>query len=434
MELSPVRYAQAADGTAIAYRTVGEGAPTLYLSWLAPFEAEWAISEARSFYEHLAAGRQLIAVDLRGRGMSSGEVTPDADIAASDLREVVDQLGVRRFAAIATFNPAPVLAFAQSQPSRISRFVAFMPLTDFGQHQERSMSTGFQQFGLRDPAMYGRLQAEFSGLTESTSRELYAEAMERNAATIHYQRILDSWPRNAERIRELMPLFTPPLLAVHRENAMVAVEQSRILAAGVPNGRLKMLSGGGLAPYGDDWEEAAFVIEQFLDEEEGESRAFPASGLQTILFTDLEASTALTQRLGDEAAQEVVRSHNASVRTALGEHGGREVKHTGDGIMASFPSAVSAVSAALQIQRDLAGGEVRVRIGLNAGEPIAENDDLFGTAVQLAARITDRAEPGQVLVSDVVRQLCAGKTFQFTSVGAAPLKGVAEPVVLFEVR
>ncbi len=110
------------------------------------------------------------------------------------------------------------------------------------------------------------------------------------------------------------------------------------------------------------------------------------------------------------------------------------MKHTGDGIMASFPSAVSAVTAALQMQRELAGGEVRVRVGINAGEPIAEDDDLFGTAVQLAARITDRAEPGQVLVSNVVRELCAGKTFTFTSVGEATLKGFEQPVALHEVR
>ncbi len=94
---------------------------------------------------------------------------------------------------------------------------------------------------------------------------------------------------------------------------------------------------------------------------------------------------------------------------------------------------MSAVKASLAIQREMAGGEVRVRIGLNAGEPIAEDDDFFGTAVQLAARITDRAEPGQVLVSNVVRELCAGKGFEFTSAGDATLKGFDEPVALFEV-
>jgi adenylate cyclase len=102
--------------------------------------------------------------------------------------------------------------------------------------------------------------------------------------------------------------------------------------------------------------------------------------------------------------------------------------------MASFGSAVSAVEAAQQIQRDLVGGAIRVRIGLNAGEPIAEDHDYFGTAVQLAARICDRAEPGQVLVSNVVRELCAGKKFAFEDVGAATLKGFDEPVALYAVE
>jgi class 3 adenylate cyclase len=160
---------------------------------------------------------------------------------------------------------------------------------------------------------------------------------------------------------------------------------------------------------------------------------FRPSAFQTILFTDLESSTALTQRVGDDAAQDVLRGHNATVRAALEAHGGREVKHTGDGIMAAFPSAVRAVEAALQIQRDLAGGEVRVRMGLNAGEPISEDDDLFGTAVQLARRICDRADPGQVLVSRVVADLCAGKRLQFRHHSDATLKGFGEPVALYEV-
>ena len=101
--------------------------------------------------------------------------------------------------------------------------------------------------------------------------------------------------------------------------------------------------------------------------------------------------------------------------------------------MASFPSAVGAVTAALAIQRDLAGGEVRVRIGLNAGEPIAEDDDLFGLSVIKAARIADRADPGSILVADVVRQLCEGKTFAFTSLGAVQLKGFDDAVELYEV-
>ncbi len=102
--------------------------------------------------------------------------------------------------------------------------------------------------------------------------------------------------------------------------------------------------------------------------------------------------------------------------------------------MAGFDSASAAVEASLQIQRDLAGAEVRVRVGLNAGEPIQQDDDLFGASVQLASRLCDRAEPGQVFVSQVVRDLCRGKTINFDDLGDATLKGFDEPIRLFRVE
>jgi class 3 adenylate cyclase len=159
-----------------------------------------------------------------------------------------------------------------------------------------------------------------------------------------------------------------------------------------------------------------------------------ASELVTIVFTDLKSSTELTRRLGDEEAQGIIHGHNDAVRSAIEGHGGREVKHTGDGIMASFPSAVGALQASLDVQRSLAASEVGVRIGLNAGEPIAEDGDLFGTSVQLAARICEHAEPRQILVSNVVRELCAGKGFEFDLAGESSLRGFDEPVALYEVR
>jgi adenylate cyclase len=119
----------------------------------------------------------------------------------------------------------------------------------------------------------------------------------------------------------------------------------------------------------------------------------------------------------------VLHGHNDTVRAALTEHSGREVKHTGDGTMATFSSPAGAVAASMDIQR-----------GLAAGEPIAKDDDLFGTAVILAARICDRAEPGQVLVSEVVRQLVAGKGFKFEDAGDMTLKGFDATVTLHTVR
>ena len=165
-----------------------------------------------------------------------------------------------------------------------------------------------------------------------------------------------------------------------------------------------------------------------------------AGAMRTILFTDVEGSTALTQRLGDARARDLLREHERIVREALKAHGGSEVKTMGDGFMASFSSATKALDCAIAMQRafaehnESAEEPIMVRIGLNAGEPIAEDEDLFGTAVNEAARITAAAEGGEILVSDVVRQLVKGKDFLFADVGERQLKGFDEPVRLYEVR
>ncbi len=218
------------------------------------------------------------------------------------------------------------------------------------------------------------------------------------------------------------------------------LDAARQEAAEIPGARLSLISGLPIAPWHRDanHDEIVARIDRFVDSAieplDGSDGWAPDQALQIILFTDIESPTALTQRVGDERAQEALHGHNAVVRRALDGYGGREVKHTGDGIMGTFRSAVNAVDAALQIQRDLKDAPVRVRVGLNAGEPIAEDEDLFGLSVIKASRIADRAEPGQVLVSRVVTDLCEGKRFTFESLGEVVLKGLAEPVEIFAAR
>jgi len=158
-------------------------------------------------------------------------------------------------------------------------------------------------------------------------------------------------------------------------------------------------------------------------------------GIRTVLFTDIVESTSLTQSLGDDVAMELLEIHDSVVRDALKALHGREVKHTGDGIMASFVSAAAAVRCAAQIQRELAqhAGEqsnhpVRVRIGGAAGEPVEHGNDIFGSTVQLAARLCSHAEPEQIVVSSVVADLCIGKGLMFRALGEVSLKGFDQPV------
>jgi class 3 adenylate cyclase len=190
------------------------------------------------------------------------------------------------------------------------------------------------------------------------------------------------------------------------------------------------------------------AVEAFLGRI-GDPRAAPGGaapvidpGLRAVMFTDIVGSTEMTARLGDAAALELVRVHDALVRRGLAAHGGREVKHTGDGIMASFDNVANAVRGAADIQRRFAGynrdaGEsLSIRIGIHAGEPVAEHNDLFGATVQLAARLCSEAEADGITVSGLVRELCDEDTARFVALGQRQLKGFAEkvPVYRFEWR
>jgi class 3 adenylate cyclase len=156
--------------------------------------------------------------------------------------------------------------------------------------------------------------------------------------------------------------------------------------------------------------------------------------------SDPEGSTNMISTLGDDKSMELLRTHNALTRDALRAHAGREIKHTGDGFMASFASAVSAVECAIDIQRAMVEHDeanetavMNLRIGISAGEPVRNDKQLYGAAVNLAARLCAHAKPGSILVAQVVRDLCVGKMIPFLSGGVFEAKGFDQPVPLFEV-
>lgn len=164
------------------------------------------------------------------------------------------------------------------------------------------------------------------------------------------------------------------------------------------------------------------------------------TGPLAVMFTDIVDSTTMTVTVGDDAAQYVVRTHNRIVRSALTNYSGREVKHTGDGIMASFATVSNAVEAAIEMLRRVAANNaaerdipLHLRIGINAGEPVIEDDDLFGITVQLSARLCAAAQSDQIVVSEVVRSLCTGKDITFNNLGEREMKGFREPIPLHEV-
>jgi len=175
-----------------------------------------------------------------------------------------------------------------------------------------------------------------------------------------------------------------------------------------------------------------------VSSEKGESVLDP--GERIILFTDLVGSTEMTHRLGDKDAMTLLRKHNSIIRNSLKINDGREIKHTGDGIMASFYSVDKALEFSTRINEDFFqfnkksqfSNDLKIKIGLHSGFPVEENNDLFGTSVQVAARVCDHASENQTLVTDTAKEKCNNQNFKIQHTENAKFKGVSEEVSIYE--
>jgi class 3 adenylate cyclase len=439
-----IQYAQTADGVSIAFWTLGEGMPLVVMSArpLSHIELEWEIPELRRWYERLVEGGKLVRFDGRGSALSERKVT-DYSLEAQmlDLGAVVDRLGLEKFALFGSFyEGTAAIAYAARHPERVSHLLLWQSwarTTDARSPELRGLGDLLNtNWELYTETLAHSLLGWSEGEPVRRSAAVYRESMTQQAM----QTFIDAM-RNVD-VTDLLPRVTSPTLVLHRRQASFPqVDVTKELASRIPEARLALLEGRSGVPYLGDMEAVLRAINEFLGEDEEAAAGARPSGLVTILFTDMEGSTTLTQRLGDAKAQELLRVHNAIVRDALKGHSGSQIKHTGDGIMASFTSASRALECSIAIQRALAqhnesnpDAPIRVRIGLNAGEPVAEEEDLFGTAVQLAARICAHAEPEEILAPIVVKELAAGKGFLLSDRGDVALRGFEDPVRLFEVR
>ena len=455
MELK-IQYAKRADGAKTALGAMGSGpyvvVPPGWVSHL-----EWGQDDplVQAFWERLAEHNTVVLYDRHGCGLSDrnrSEFTLEDDLL--DIEAVVEQLGLERFILFGISGGGPIsIMYTSRHPEKVTRLVFYGTSAGFtpGEHPRYEAATD---------ALANLVRANW-GLGSKTMADVFFPSgadQETLTRFVRFQRMSATAEMAANLleseyradVRPLLSKFAVPALVLHRRaEQAVSFGAGRELASLLPNARFLPLDGDIHHPaYGDSESILRPVLEFLAEDEEGTSAvtAPPPGGMVTILFTDMESSTALAQRLGDAGAQEVRRTHNVIVRDALKANAGAEIKHTGDGIMASFTTASSALGCAIAIQQGVArhkeehpDSPLGVYIGLNAGEPIAEDDpggrvDLFGTSINLAARICDHAESAQILASDVVRQLAAGKQFLFSDLGETELRGFEDPVRLYEVR
>ena len=356
-----IQYAKTSDGVNIAFWTLGEGRPLIQMPVLgySHVQLEWQIPEWRLWYERLAEKRKLIRYDGRESGLSERRVADfSMDAQVLDLKAVVDRLGLEGFALVAAVTAGPAaVAYVARHPKRVSHLILWCGFAR-GSDYVRSSPEIQALRALRDQDwhMYteilshvgfgwsaGEEASRFAAfLRECTTPEVYRAAIR---ATAQFD------------VTALLPQVRSPTLVLHRRQAAYpVVDLARDLAARIPDARLAVLEGTTIAPW-EDMEPVLAAIDEFLGE--GEPAAVgaetpPPSAFRTVLFTDIEGSTALTQRLGDTAARQVLREHERITREVLKQHGGTEVKTMGDGFMASFGSVTKAVECAIALQRAFA--------------------------------------------------------------------------------
>lgn len=443
-----VQYVTTADGVSIAFATRGEGVTFVHMPPipLRHFQIEWQLPQERRWLERIRRGRKLVQYDPRGMGLSERRVqTFSLDSLVLDLEAVADRVGAEQLVLFAGVTSGPIaVAYAARHPERVSHLILWCAAARIADGLPPQVDTLLQIIG-KDWDLFTEAVAHvLLGWSAGETARQYAAWMRECVTPEVLQAFIHELLHEVD-VTPLLPQVRSPTLILHRRQVpSLNVDLARNLASRIPEARLTILEGAMIPLAMGNMDAAARTIDEFLGDGAGidlpaGSSSDDTARLVTILFTDVEGSTSLTQRLGDAEARELLRSHERIVREALHAHGGKEVKTLGDGFLASFGSATHALESAIAMQEAFARlakrdpqRAIRVRIGINAGEPVMDEGDLFGAAVNLAARIAAHAEPGCILVSDVVRQLVAGKRFSFREREAARLPGFAELVRLYE--
>jgi class 3 adenylate cyclase len=441
-----VRYCTTGDGVRIAYATTGSGYPLVRgLGWMSHLEFEGRTPLWRATNDALSAHFQFTRYDGRGTGLSDRNIEEfSLETYIADIEAVVDAAGLERFALLGiSQGGAASIGYCLRHPERVSHLVLYgayaRPIFEL---EIVESLTALVRLGWETPAVRQLFTTAFIPDGGPEEMRWFNEFQRETASAAVAARIIQA---NRLDVSEAARSLSTPTLVIHRRNdGVVPFDQGRELASLIPGARFLPLDGNNHLFLQGEEELSNFVaaIDEFIGEDSaaakrpGPAAAMPSS-FRTVLFTDLVGHAEMMSRLGDERGRAVLREHERITREVLKAHGGTEVKTMGDGFMASFGSVTRAVECAIALQRAFAereGEPLSVRVGLNAGEPIEEDGDLFGATVILASRIAAKAEGGEILVADTVRGLCSGKGFLFADRGEFVAKGFEEPVRVYEVR
>lgn len=433
-----IRYTTTADGVSIAYYTMGEGLPLVVASGILWNNLQY--QEIREFHrggKGLGRGLQFVRYDARGTGLSDRH-TLDFSMEARqlDLEAVVERLRLARFAVLGVFHGATTaVAYAARHPERVSHLILMGGYARWRDQKEHLPD--FDAHLAQADLQWERYTLLIANMNMGFSD---SEAARRRAARMRESITLEGFraywaAQNTIDVIDLLPGIAVPTLVMYPRGNPVGVEHSRKLASNIASARLATFTEG--ANAGDEW---ARVIEDFIGvNHDARTPAPPMAGTGTavILFTDIVASTALTERMGDAAFRDASRALDDQLRTAIRDAGGTPIegKVLGDGVMAVFTSASQAIAAARRCIELSAESELQLHVGLHAGDVISEKGNVYGGAVNIASRVCGHSAPGEVLVSATVRELARTSAgVEFDDHGDQEMKGVGDAVRVYAVR
>jgi len=444
-----IQFVKRKDGLKIAYSKFGEGQPLV-------FPPPWVTSLAffledpfmNQFFKQLAQKSIVIVYDKQGCGQSDRDrkkFTLESELL--DLETVVDHLGYEQFSLLGASMSGPLsIAYTARHPKRVTRLILYATYAKGQNLAKKEVQLAITSlikasWGLGSRAMADIFVPEANAeVLQSLAR--YQKLSSNSEIAIKLLELCYSVD-----VTESLSVIKIPTLILHREDdKAILIRHGRQLASEIPNSSFKILSGNAHPIWYGESNKIIEEILEFLGEGEASGQVDKTEALAakdseiveqaTIVFTDIVSSTDLVTQIGDAAARDLFLKHDKIVRNQLKKYDGRELQNLGDGFMLAFASTSAAIKCACKIQQQISEAlpSIQVRIGINTGEVIRrEGKHPFGQAVVIASRIVSKCKGGQILISDIAKQLAAGSRLSFVERGRFKPKGFDDSIKLFEV-
>ena len=441
MVAPPIQYARTEDNVNIAYWTLGEG-PVLchiYPPVLTHVGLEWQVPALRRWYESLAEEFTVLHYNPRCTALSD-ESCDDLSLSAMerDIDAVLSSVGASSVSFIATiFATQLAVSYAVHNPTRVAGLVLMQGLASGASASMRKLIDAAHGMSGITPEFWADAQIKMFEMDEGRDavdsnpmRQLLVQSARQEVR----DQFLDAFAEWEVR-DDLGRVAAPTLVVASPDMVVPTMDDTRELVSGIPGAQLTIVPATQFPCWTKDVSVLTRSVIEFLRQEEPtpEPPKLDIGPFRTILFTDVVASTPLLAQLKDAKMRAVMHDHDAVLDAAVTKHGGRVVKEIGDAFMVEFAIPSAAVECAIAMQRGIQAQfadsdvPIRLRIGINAGEPVAEDGDLHGASVNIAKRLESAADTNGILVSDVVKQAVVGKDFEFADQGEVALKASTTP-------